>query len=222
MNQYSKIQSYLKSVPDELIGNAHIMICDCETTGFSDKMHDMISFSGMITDFNLDIKDKITFYSRPKKERWTEAAAKIHGFSLEEALKFPDPRKSAIELLHFLKPFKTEDNKPILFVSHDTSGFDYRFLKSFFNNTMLIESFWKVFKDDYRLSTINMGRSFGVDDNKLDVWAKKLNIKLDHHNAESDRDACFSVFKHILENTYVQAEIKEGSSNQSTPILPEM
>lgn len=44
------------------------MICDCETTGFSEKMHDLISFSGMIVDFNLDIKDEITVYARPKRE----------------------------------------------------------------------------------------------------------------------------------------------------------
>ena len=42
-------------MPSEFLGNPFIMTCDCETTGFSEKMHDMISFSAKITDFNLDV-----------------------------------------------------------------------------------------------------------------------------------------------------------------------
>jgi len=202
-----EILSYLPE-SSELSGNEHIMICDCETTGFSEKQHDMITFSAMIVDFNLDIKDKVTVYARPKKERWTIGAQKVHKFSLAEALTFPDPRKTAIQLLHFLKPFKTDDNRPILFVSHDTSGFDSRFFKSFFMNNMLIESYWKVFKDEYKLSTISMARRMGIEDNKLDTWANRLNLELNHHEAESDRNACFEVFKHILENTSVQSELE--------------
>ena len=124
----SNIESFFNTeLPSELLGNSHIMICDCETTGFSEFKHDLISFSAKVTDYNLDIKDEITVYARPKKERWTQGAEKIHKISLEEALTFPEPRETAIQLLHFLKPFKTDSNKPLLFVSHDTSGFDFRF-----------------------------------------------------------------------------------------------
>lgn len=207
----SRLLSYLpKELPSEMLGNSHLMICDCETTGFSEKNHDLISFSAKITDFNLDIKDEITVYARPKKERWTEAASKHgHKIPLTEALTFPDPRKTAIQLLHFLKPFKTDDNKPILFVSHDTSGFDARFFKAFFMNQMLIESYWKVFQNEYKLSTINMARKLGIKENKLDVWAKRLNLKLNHHEVESDTNMCLEVLKHIMENTSEQLEIPQ-------------
>ena len=60
MNQSykSRILSYLPK-DRELSGNEYIMVCDCETTGFSEKMHDMISFSAKIVDFNLDVKDEV-------------------------------------------------------------------------------------------------------------------------------------------------------------------
>lgn len=189
------------------INNPFIMTCDCETTGFSEKMHDMISFSAKITDYSLDIKDEITVYARPKQDRWTIGAQKAHGFTLETALTFPDPRKTAIQLLHFLKPFKTDENDPILFVSHDVNDFDFRFFKSFFVGQMLHESFEKVFSLDHKVSTVSMGRKTGIKGNKLDVWAKRLKINLNHHEAKSDRDACFEIFKYILRNTGVQNEL---------------
>tara|TARA_R110002020_G_scaffold250448_3_gene464516 strand:+ start:334 stop:966 length:633 start_codon:yes stop_codon:yes gene_type:complete len=203
------IQSYLSK--GFSIENPYIMTCDLETTGFSEKKHDMISFSAKICDLNLDIKDEVTVYAKPKKERWTQAACDHgHRIQLQEALTFPDPRKTAIQLLHFIKPFKSEKNAPILFVSHDTSGFDSRFLKAFFMNQMLIESYWKVFQDDYRLSTIHMARRLGVEleDNKLPTWAKKLGLELNHHEVKSDTDVCFAVFKYILENSNVQQRME--------------
>lgn len=202
------IKSFLKKdFPTELWGNPYIMVCDSETTGFSDKMHEMISFSASIHDHTLDKKEEITVYARCKKDSWTQKASEIHGFTLEQALAFPHPRKTAIELLHFLKPFKADDNKPILFVSHDTSGFDRRFLKAFFMRQLLIESYWKVFKDEYTLSTINMGRKMGIKENGLDVWAERLELELDHHEVESDRVACFDIFKYLLETGNAQQEL---------------
>lgn len=202
------IKSFLKKdLPSELWGNPYIMVCDCETTGFSDKKHELISFSASIHDYDLDKKEEITVYARPKPISWTKKAQEIHGFTLENALAFPHPRKTAIEILHFLKPFKTDDNKPLLFVSHDTSGFDRRFVKSFFMNQMLINSYWKVFKDEFCLSTINMARNIGIKENKLNIWANKLGKELKHHEAESDRNMCFEVFKHILDTTGGQQEL---------------
>lgn len=216
MTYRSKILSYLnRGSLEEILGNPYIMVCDSETTGFSEKMHDMITFSASIHDFSLDKKDEITVYARPKRDRWTKGAEKVHGFTLNEALEFPDPRRTAIKLLHFLKPFKADDNKPILFVSHDTSGFDSRFFKAFFLNQLLIDSYFKVFKDEYKLSTINMARKLGYKKTSLDVMAEIIGMELNHHEVQSDREVCFGVFKYLLDKTEAQLEIEVEKTDYS-------
>ena len=77
----------------------------------------------------------------------------------------------------------------------------------FYMNAMLIDSFFKVFKDDYKLSTVNMARKLGIEENSLDIWARRLNIELDHHEVESDTNVCYQTFKHLVENANVQNEL---------------
>lgn len=190
-----------KELPVKLMGNSHIAIVDTETTGFSKVDHDLISLSCEIRNHNWELQDEKTLYSAPStKKRWTPKAEEIHGFSYDEACSFSHPRKTAIEFLHFLRPFKTDDNRPLLLVSHDLNGFDFGFMEWLFRWQGLEYSFWKVFNPEYRLSTINMAKQQDYKKNKLNDWATRLNIELDHHEVESDRIACSKVFRHLIEN----------------------
>lgn len=176
-----------------------IFITDTETTGFSNKMHDMITMSCEVRDLDFNLVGEFELFAKPKsRERWTDKAAEIHGYSWSEACNFGDSRKEAIRLLHFLKEFKTEDNLPLLFVAHENNKFDYNFLKAFFMNQGLIDSFYKVFNENNRISTIDLARKKGYSENKLNVWADRIGFKLNHHNAESDRKCCSRVFEYLI------------------------
>lgn len=177
-----------------------MFITDTETTGFSKINNDLIVISAEIRDFNYDLKDEITLYAAPKnKERWNKHAEKVHGFSYEEARLFPNPRKTSIELLHFLKPFKHKRNLPLLFISHDNNAFDFNFIEWLYRWENLQYSYWKVFNRDYRLSTVKMGKEAGYEQNKLNIWAERIGFDLDHHEAGSDRRGCSKVFKYLIE-----------------------
>lgn len=197
----SKLEKYIeKELPSHLLGNSHVAIFDTETTGFSKLNNDLISLSCEVRDFNWDLKDETTLYSAPMaKKRWSQKAEKVHGFSYGEACSFDHPRKTAINLLHFLKPFKHPGNHPILFVSHDLNGFDWGFMEWLYRWQDLQYSFWKVFNEGYKLSTIKMAREQGHQGNKLNEWADRLDFELNHHEVKSDRVACAKVFKHLIE-----------------------
>lgn len=183
----------------EKIKNKYFAFVDLETSGFVRHGADVLTTSIIITDYELDIKDKKTFFSRPRgKTYWSESAEKVHGIGYQAALEFDEPRRSCIEILHFLKPFKHPDNYPITFVSHDNNNFDYFFFIDHFRREDLHWSTNKVFDDDHRLSTVKLGRKAGYEKNKLNIWADRLKIELDHHNSESDALACYEVFKHLM------------------------
>jgi len=208
-----------KWIPDHLSGNDYIIFCDCETTGFSTKYHELITVSFIVTDYNLKVIKKGNFYAKPtSRKKWSEGAEEAHGFTFEEASSFPNRRETAIKILHFLKDFKHDKNLPILFISHDNNDFDYNFVKSLFIEVGLLDSFLKVFNQEWKISTIKFAREVGYKENKLDVWANKLNIKLEHHNAESDTNACYEVFKYLLGKGQheLPINIQEGCSSEKT------
>lgn len=207
-----RLELKLLGLPECFRGNPFICIYDTETSGKSYYQNELITGSFEIRDFNFDLKDEIDVKAKPgpkkkiwdQKEKkyyqtWDEGAERVHGISYGEACTFPDRRKTAIQLLHFLKPFKSERNNPILFVAHDLNNFDSQMLCNLFKATDLIFSFRKVFHLEYQMSTIKMSRDIGRKQNSLDNWAKQLNIKLNHHNATSDRKACSEVFKYLVE-----------------------
>ena len=185
----------------DYLGNEHFAVIDTETTGFSRTNNDVICLSCEIRNFDFELKDEVNLYAKPRfPKNWSKKAEEIHGITLEKALGFDEPREMAIKFLKFLKPFKHEENVPLLFVSHDLNSFDYLFLEQFFRWEDIQFSFWKVFNQQYKLSTINLGREAGYRENKLNQWAERLKIDLDHHEVESDRRACSKVFKYLVEN----------------------
>lgn len=219
MSHFSQLlKEYIQEkLPIKLMGNEFIAIIDTETTGFSKLDHDLISLSIEVRDYNWDLKDDKTLYASPQtKTRWTPKAEEIHGFSYDEACSFDHPRKTAISLLQFIKPFKTDDNKPLLFVSHDLNGFDFGFIEWMYRWQGLQYSVWKVFQDKFKLSTINMAREQKYQKNKLNNWADRLDFKLNHHEVKSDRMACSKIFKYLIENNHgMELKNQERSDSKS-------
>lgn len=121
------------------------------------------------------------------------------------------------ELLWFLKPYKSDT--PLEFICHASPNgwwdgfkkewkihpwFDYFFLewcfrKAYFSpGREMVWTMFKVIHPQHLVSTVKMGRDAGYKKNRLNEWAERLNLKLDHHNAESDTLACLEVYKHLI------------------------
>ena len=174
-----------------------------ETTGTDWLRNDVISWSGIVTDKNLDIKDRLTVTCRPESiDNWSNQAQEVHGISYFEARTFQDPRKSCIDILNFLKPFKHENNIPMLFVDHSLFKFDLMFTHGLFIKQNLQFSMYKVIQNlpsSYE-GTIQLGRKAGYKKNGLALWADRLDKKLDHHNSESDALMCLEVYRYLNNN----------------------
>lgn len=174
---------------------------DTETTGFPEQGgwlgNDLLTWSGIITDKDLNIIKKTTLYSRPTNNyTWSDAAEEVHGISYFEAMNFPKQRQTVINIMEFIKDFRGN----IEWVEHSLNWIDWLFTFGLFYKHDLDEKFNLSFSSSYRFSTIKMARDLGYKKNKLDEWAKRLNIELVHHNSESDAMACYETYKYLVKN----------------------
>lgn len=183
--------------------NPFIFFLDLETTGFSPVKNDAIQLAALVAKKEGDeyIKlDTINEFMRPNcRETWTEGAERIHKISLAEALTFQHPRDALVKLLNFLVPYKHENNEPLLFVDHSMRMFDYKFLLNAFMKEGLEQSFAKVFNPQHYESTVTIANTYkpatGLQNSKLGTVAEYFKIELDHHEASSDVNACFEIYK---------------------------
>ena len=194
--------------------NKYIFVTDIETTGFSPKKNDIIELAGIIVKKNGDDFELIDSFSencRPySRSTWTVGAEMIHKIGIHEAFSFQHPRKMLINFLKFLLPYKHSDNLPLLFVCHAKNKFDYKFIKEAFEKEMLVSSFNKVFSEKKYESTIDIAQKYksalGVENLKLPTLAEYFDIKLNHHEATSDANACLEIYKK-LKNMGYQTEL---------------
>ena len=186
--------------------NPYMFFCDLETSGFSPMNNDVIQIAGIVAkkDGNEIVKiDEFNEFCRPLNPKtWSEEAQiKSHGIKLSEAIKFPHPRKILIKFLHFLLPYKHEENHPLLFVCHAKNHYDFKFLRLAHHKNGLEYSFNKVFNCNNYKSTIDMMSKYkdvlGLENLKLSTIADYYGIELEHHEALSDVNCCFEIFKKI-------------------------
>lgn len=183
--------------------NPYIFICDLETTGFSYTKNDVIELAGIIVEKKGDEYVRLnSFYGRCRpysRDTWTTGAERIHKIPLSEALKFQHPRQMLIKFLNFLVPYKSNNNKPLLFVSHCKNKFDIKFVYHAFVKEAIHPSFCKVFNFEFTESTVDLADKYksmtGLTDSKLPTVADYFNIKMDHHKAMADTEACFEIYK---------------------------
>jgi DNA polymerase III epsilon subunit-like protein len=176
--------------------------CDVETSGFDPIRNDVISLALVVTDRELNVKGEFYETAKPEFNKfYSEEAEKIHGFRQRDMYKFQSRRQLCENLLKFLKPFKSEINVPNLFVQHALGQFDYKFIEWAFRKEELQYELWKVLRQDYQRSTITEARKLGFKNNKLNEWADRLEIHLNHHIAIEDARLCMEVDKFLLNNS---------------------
>jgi DNA polymerase III epsilon subunit-like protein len=217
-------------------GHRFTFYCDLETSGGDPIKNDVIEICILVTERGkFEIIDKFHSYVRPKQinsTTWSKHAEEIHGITPEQAKDFPKSREVAIDLLRFLVPYKCADNSAQLFVCHALANsffnaeknetvwgmFDFKFLDWFFKKEELQYSFYKVFSENYCLSTVWIAQKLGYgsdqlvidgvaqytktgrekkEGNGLAIWAKRINFNLIHHKAESDTECCLRVHEEI-------------------------
>jgi DNA polymerase-3 subunit epsilon len=183
-----------------LFNNKLRFFVDVETTGFDPIRNDVVSLAMIVTD--QDGGTLGTFYEtcRPNFNKFYDPSAeKIHGFSREQLEKFQAPRELCKKPLWFLNDFRTPDQDELL-IYHALNYFDWHFLDWIFRKSELEKSLYKMFNQNCTLSTIEISRKLGNEkNNKLNQWAERLGIELDHHNALSDTMACAKIYFHLTE-----------------------
>ena len=177
-------------------------VCDVETSGLDYIRNDVLDFTILAIDSDSNLLGEFSSKIRPSSvigRAWSTDAQKVHGYTPEQAIAFPERRKVLIDLLHFLKPYKDENNFPQEFIFHALRKFDYNFMEWAFRKEGLQYSFFKMFQHSHAVSTIDIAKE--ITGNKrghsLDKWAKRINFDLDHHNAKSDTYACLELYRYL-------------------------
>lgn len=182
-------------------------LVDVETSGLEPFRHEILTMYCIVTDKELRVQDEREFKFRVNElHAWNEESALVHGISIVDAQLFPDRRESFNNLVKFLESF----GESFQFICHAKPFrsridlFDYRHIHAMFWQNDERETFERLFPERLVYSTILSSRKealarWGVEKQSLDVWAKKLGIELDHHDAKSDTKALLEVYKYQQE-----------------------
>lgn len=180
-----------------------IISCDLETTGLNPYQDNWITGSFAILDpETLQVEDEIELKSRPTK--WSREAFLIHKIPEASAMNFPERIKTLRELIAFLP--KNED---LFFLCHakprQPNGtffhFDFAFLKMDFHYVLDLSVFYHYFSDERVISTYTIGKrlvkqgKIGIKSMSLSSLSDYFSIKLNHHNAKSDRIAMEEIYR---------------------------
>jgi DNA polymerase III alpha subunit (gram-positive type) len=172
----------------------YLLFNDVETTGFDYLRNDVIVWSGVVTDLELNVLAKKTIKIKPYSQKFY-GAEKIHGISYQEAFHFMPLRQAVFEIFAFLKPFKTDD--PLTFVEHSLNYFDFHMNVGMFLKEDLLFPMRKFIQQKHSISTIDIAKDCGYKNNKLNEWAVKIGFNLKHHDAESDVLCTVELLKYL-------------------------
>lgn len=184
-----------------------IVFNDIETSGLRPWQSEIITSYFIVTDDNLEVVDEREFRFKPtEKFQWSSEAAAVHGYSWRDAQLFPDKAKSTSSLCDWLKSHGTNFSyvcHALPFASR-VDLFDYQHLFAHFWCQDRREDFHLLFPEEKVRSTVIKSKKqaqqkWGIENQKLDTWAKRLGFVLRHHNAESDTRACLQVYKYQQE-----------------------
>lgn len=179
--------------------NPYYLFCDVETTGLDPVRNDIIACAFILTDTKYKILEKKASNVKPLNLGfWSEDAERIHGITSSIAMTYQHPFDVCIEMLRFLAPYRSDS--PIRFIYHANGPFDWHFIKWLFMKQELEYSLYKVLNWKNLDSTMRMARQKKHKKVSLDALAKQFGVPLDHHNAESDVNACMKIHQYLSDS----------------------
>ena len=186
-----------------ITGN-YLFFCDVETTGLDPIRNDVITGTIIATNKKLEKLDEISFKCRPDFNKfYSEKAEEIHGISRDRMSKFPRRLETCIDIMNFLRPFLGRGKNP--FIYHANGAFDWNFLSWAFRKEDIGYSLYNIFDERLLISTIELGKIYKRKHkiplntrNDLKSWSELIKFDLKHHDAKSDTNACFELYKYLV------------------------
>jgi DNA polymerase III alpha subunit (gram-positive type) len=174
---------------------------DIETTGLDYFRNEILVMSISFCDYSLNEVDSVLIKFKPQNlSSWSMEAQSVHKITKEQAMAFQDAKISWKMFFDFISCYG--NNSPL--VCH-AKWFNLYFDSAFINaQCFLMDKLYqkRKFVSDKTLSTHTIAKHLrrvssvaSTEKLSLDALCKVHNIKLDHHNAESDRQACQALFK---------------------------
>ena len=190
---------FVQSVRDFRLKNSeNYLFCDVETTGLKPLKHEVISIGWILTDKRLNVIDRESKIIRPISKQWDDSSEKVHGISKVKASAGVDKFEYLSSFLDLIPPYCT-------FVSHTNKSidgyFDFNMLMFDCMKLNLDRKFSQKLDQLNQISTVDYAKqaNLPVENYKLNTLCEYFGIELDHHNAESDTNACYEVFKKLSE-----------------------
>lgn len=177
-----------------------LFVCDHETTGFDPWYNEIITSSIGSYDYkSLELLDEIELKFKPQNLKYY-GGVEVHGIPISEAINFPNKADSNREMLDFFIKYKSDHNA---FLCHAleryNTYFDWAFLyvqmMKFDKEYLLrrkvnkLESTIDYFKEASKQGKVSLANY------KLNTICDLYNVDLNHHDAKSDRVACFEIYK---------------------------
>lgn len=189
-----------------------IVFLDFETNG-KHPLDDPLTMYGVITDKSLNIIKEEHFKFRPSGE-WNPDSAKIHGISYSDAKSYPRQTVETRRLLEWLP-----DRSVLACHALNLGGyFDWGVMHGLFLKQDVSDQMYQKFVGthstvDYLREAVRQtlippiktsiemknGKTQIRPSYKLNLWADRFDIELNHHDAKSDTYACYEIYK-ILAN----------------------
>lgn len=177
-------------------------VFDIETTGTDYFRNEILKISCGIYDDGIEI-DSLELSIKPqRKQYWQSEAERVHRISWEQAQGFHSANYCYSELIKFMHFYGMGD-----FVCH-ALWFGNYFDRAFIEAQMSLLDLTYRYRKNLRtrtISTITLAKQLQkngfieVDSFGLEELCKKFGIKLDHHDAKSDREACAQIYWLLVE-----------------------
>ena len=191
-----------------------LFFVDLETTGFDYWRNEILTWSMSAVDYSsLEVLDEIELNFKPHNlNHWGHEAEKIHKITVSQALYFEDKLPSTTKALEFIE--KHSQGAQIL-VCHafdryrngnlfdanmirwhmEKMGMRHRYYRSIRFHESTSTYFLEAKKKGYYTPESILSMESEEKSVSLKTLCNRYKIPLNHHDAKSDREACYQLYK---------------------------